>query len=154
MNVYLRAGTVGDAEHLALLHAQCFERHWDKAAFEKLLIERVNFALLAGNSETALSSFVLARAAAGEAEILTLGTAKLTRRNGLARALVRAAAAEAHTRGAKEIFLEVAADNAPALALYRALGFAQAGRRAAYYRGLDGASADALTLRAGLPLSL
>ncbi len=97
---------------------------------------------------------MLGRAVADEAEILTLGTASQARRKGLASALVRAAAAEAHTRKAREIFLEVAAENLPALALYRALGFAVVGKRAAYYQGLDGQSADALTLRASLPLSL
>jgi ribosomal-protein-alanine N-acetyltransferase len=152
MNVYIRAATANDAECLARLHGECFARNWDKAAFEKLLMQTTNFAFLGGVSETSLVGFVLARVAADESEILTLGTAAAARRNGFACRLVKAAAAEAHTRGAKEIFLEVAAANAPARALYDALGFAVAGLRPAYYPGLNGEPADALTLRARLPL--
>lgn len=55
--------------------------------------------------------------------------------------------------GAAILFLEVAVDNEPALRLYETLGFAQAGRRQAYYARKDGPSADALTLKAELPLA-
>lgn len=154
MSIHVRPATAADAKRLAQLHAECFEQGWDVAAFEKLLSEQTNFALLAGDSEKLLMSFVLARAASGEAEILTLATVPSARCKGFARALVCAAAIEAQARNASEIFLEVAAENLPALALYRALGFAAVGKRTAYYQGLDGKSADALTLRAALPLSL
>ena len=84
----------------------------------------------------ALSSqdgFVLARAAGGEAEILTLAVAPAARGQGLGRALLQAAAAHAATLGAQSMFLEVGADNPAALALYAGLGFVRAGQRKAYY---------------------
>jgi ribosomal-protein-alanine N-acetyltransferase len=74
------------------------------------------------------------------------------RRQGHARALVRAAAEEAGRRNATEMFLEVATDNSAALALYTGLGFERAGQRRLYYARAQGA-ADALILRAALPLS-
>ena len=52
--------------------------------------------------------------------------------------------------GAESLFLEVAADNAPALALYRGLGMVEIGRRKGYYPASAGAGAprrDALTMR-------
>ena len=49
--------------------------------------------------------------------------------------------------GALALFLEVAADNVAAQALYRGTGFASVGRRKAYYGGQD---AD--VLKAILPL--
>ena len=47
---------------------------------------------------------------------------------------------------AKRIFLEVAEDNAPAVALYRKLNFVEVGRRKRYYERPGGEAVDALTL--------
>jgi ribosomal-protein-alanine N-acetyltransferase len=49
--------------------------------------------------------------------------------------------------GSQTAFLEVAADNAGAIALYDASGFEAAGRRAGYYARQEGPAADALVLR-------
>ena len=137
--------TAADAKALAALHRQCFTDAWNANAFRDLLSSYGAFAYAVPHA------FIVARAAAGEAEILTLGTLPASRRTGAARALVLAAAAEAHQRGAAEMFLEVAADNAPAVALYANLGFTPVGRRKGYYvRGPS--AADAITLRAALPL--
>jgi [ribosomal protein S18]-alanine N-acetyltransferase len=91
--------------------------------------------------------FVLARAAAGEAEILTLAVVPAARRQGVGSALLAGAMAAACARGAAEMFLEVAASNAAAHALYAGLGFTEVGRRPRYYA--DGA--DAFVLRRTLP---
>jgi ribosomal-protein-alanine N-acetyltransferase len=50
------------------------------------------------------------------------------------------------------MFLEVAADNEAALALYAALGFSPAGRRFRYYERSHGPRVDAIILRSPLPL--
>jgi len=141
---------VADAEALAALHMQSLCPAWDAAAFRNLLAGAEAFALAA--PAPGWQAFILARAAACEAEILTLATVPHARRRGLARALVAAAAAEAARRGAEEIFLEVAAGNDAALALYSGLGFVQVGQRPRYYVRAEGA-VDALTLKARLPLS-
>ena len=86
---------------------------------------------------------ILARAVAGEAEVLTLAVDPASRRQGIGRALLQQTAATAQGRGAQAIFLEVAADNAPAQALYAASGFAEVGRRRGYYPN----GGDALVLR-------
>lgn len=138
----------GDAPTLARLHAECIEPAWDEAAFAALFAGPGVFGW--GVPDAA---FIIARAAAGEAEILTLAVVPRARRRGHASALVKAAAADAAEAGAKEMFLEVAADNAAALALYSQLGFRRVGERPRYYERPDGA-VDALILRAGLPLSV
>jgi ribosomal-protein-alanine N-acetyltransferase len=89
---------------------------------------------------------VLARVAAGEAEILTLAVVPGARRRGLGAALMQAALARAAEAGAREMFLEVAEGNEAARRLYGALGFAGVGRRPRYYS--DGR--DALVLRRSL----
>lgn len=130
-----------DARQLAVLHASAFERPWDEAAFEALLVTFNVFGLMLDGQ-----GFILCRAAADEAEILTLAVAPLVRRNGVGRALVEAAASVAAARGADSLFLEVASDNAAALALYAASAFEPAGLRRGYYAG----GADAVVMRRAL----
>ncbi|MGQ0742469.1 MAG: GNAT family N-acetyltransferase [Alphaproteobacteria bacterium] len=150
MRSNIRTAKISDASLLARIHGACFAEKWDRTAFQKFLSDRAVFAFLAGDRDW--QSLVLARIAADETEILTLATLSRARRKGLARLLVQRAAANAHARGAKNIFLEVSAGNAPARSLYASLGFSEAGLRRGYYAHLDGADADALTLHAALPL--
>ncbi|MCF8505330.1 MAG: GNAT family N-acetyltransferase [Caulobacter sp.] len=127
-----------DARLLAVLHASAFPRPWDEAAFEALLITFNVFGLVLDGQ-----GFILCRAVADEAEILTLAVTPMVRRNGVGRTLVEAAAATAAARGADSLFLEVASDNAAALALYAATAFEPSGLRRGYYA--DGA--DAVVMR-------
>lgn len=80
--------------------------------------------------------FAIGRAVAGEAELLTLAVDPAVRRRGLGRALL--ADFEAGC-GAARLFLEVAADNAAAIALYRSAGWGEIGRRPGYYARGQGA---------------
>ena len=63
--------------------------------------------------------------------------------------LLAAALARAEALGCETMFLEVAADNAAALGLYRTAGFVQAGLRRGYYHR-PGGDMDALVLRRDL----
>jgi [ribosomal protein S18]-alanine N-acetyltransferase len=92
------------------------------------------------------AGLILARVAAEEAEILTLAVAPAARRQGQGVALLAGAMTVARIRGAEAMFLEVAAGNAAALALYGGFGFTEVGRRRRYYP--DGS--DALVLRRDL----
>ncbi|MEI9885650.1 MAG: GNAT family N-acetyltransferase [Rhizomicrobium sp.] len=132
---------------LAAIHAQCFSDAWSAAAIAGLLATPGSFAF-AGED-----GFILVRAAGGEAEVLTLAVAPVARRHGTGTALVEAAADHALRLGAQTLFLEVGVANLPARALYRRLGFVEAGRRKGYYRAAAAAPQDALVLRSNLPLS-
>ena len=131
---------------LAQLHAAAFEAPWSAADLASALASPFAFALEAGSPPL---GFILARAVAGEGEILTLAVDPAARRQGVGLALVKAAAGVAYTSGAETLWLEVAEDNAAALALYAAAGFGQAGRRRSYYPRA-GRAVDALTLRCRL----
>lgn len=137
----LRPAGAEDAEALAELHAEAFDDPWTAAAIAELIGADGALAFWAQDG------FVLARALAGEAEILTLAVRPAARGRGLGARLVQAAMTEAARRGADALFLEVAADNAAALALYRRAGFEPVGRRAGYYRRPGAAPMDALVLR-------
>ncbi|MFV0244120.1 MAG: GNAT family N-acetyltransferase [Qingshengfaniella sp.] len=133
-------------EALARIHAACFTTPppWDAAAIADLLAGPGVFAV------TDKAGFVLGRALAGEAELLTLAVMPEARRQGLGTRLLNGFETTARTHGATEAFLEVAADNHPAQTLYTTRGYDQIGRRTAYYRHPDGASVDALVLRRSL----
>lgn len=95
--------------------------------------------------------FLIGRVILDEAELLTLAVAPAARRHGIGARLLAAFHARARDLGALSAFLEVAAGNAPAQALYRGAGWAQAGRRARYYHSADGQQHDdALILRRAL----
>lgn len=81
------------------------------------------------------------------AEILTVGVVPAARRCGLGTRLLTVLCDEARRRGAREAFLEVRTDNAPARALYEREGFEHVGVRRGYY---DHGRVDALTMRKGL----
>lgn len=139
------------AEELASLHAGLFEAPWDAAAFRSLLGHPGSTAFLAriGTPPQAVA-FVLGQLAADEAEILTLGVGKDSQRHGIGRRLVEALCRAAKKAEARRLFLEVAADNIPALVLYKKLGFQEVGRRKAYYARTGAPSEDALTLALAL----
>ena len=141
----LRLTDAGDSELLHALHAEAFPDPWPAPEIERLMRILGGFALLA--EDEAPLGFILARAVADEAEILTLAVAPRVRRQGVGRTLVEAAAAEASHRGARTLFLEVAEDNPAAIALYEATDFQAAGLRRAYYARPNARPADALVLR-------
>ncbi len=130
---------------LAPLHAESFDRPWTAADLRELAVLPGVTSLAALDAEEEALGFVMLRRAADEAEILTLAVAPAARRRGVGRALVEAAVAHAPAA----LFLEVAADNAAARALYAAAGFREAGRRRGYYPRPGGEAQDALVLRRG-----
>lgn len=142
-----------DCEALSSLHGASFAERWSTQSIEGLLDSAGVFAAAAYNGSE-LWGFVIARAAADEAEILTLAVQERARRRGAGRALVIAAAQQAEERGAHVLFLEVGRANVPARGLYEALGFRVVGERKGYYRDTEGKPKDALTLRTDLPLAL
>lgn len=132
-----------DVPVIAALHVACFADGlggsvWSEAAIAKVLALPGAYGVLAlaGLAPSPLG-FVLGRAAADESEILSLGVPPAHRRQGVGRALVRAALAQARRDGAGRLYLEAAEDNAAAQALYGAEGFAVVGRRPAYYQRQD-----------------
>jgi ribosomal-protein-alanine N-acetyltransferase len=137
--------TAADAGRLADLHAAAFDRPWDARAFGEL-IGAMGVATFGIEGETGLAGMIMVRAVAGEAEVLTLAVSPAARRQGLGLALVEAAVGTAAALGADTLWLEVAADNAAALALYRAAQFRVAGRRPAYYARPMGEKVDAVVM--------
>lgn len=141
-----------DAADLASIHGLTFRQPWSDDDFHALLIEDNVFGFIAreeGNRKAQPGGFVLARLVVDEAEILTIAVAPPSQRKGLGHALMDATLRHLHNVRASMLFLEVDEINAPALALYRRLGFKQVGKRPGYYETAAGRSA-ALTMRRDL----
>jgi ribosomal-protein-alanine N-acetyltransferase len=132
---------VEDAPALAALHATAFtgDEAWDADAMAELLEGLGCYALWVPGQ-----GFIMARAIAGEAEVMTIAVAPGFRRQGLGAALMRGAIQVAKAYGAETIFLEAAENNNAALQLYHLLGFEKAGIRRRYYS--DGTDALLLSL--------
>jgi ribosomal-protein-alanine N-acetyltransferase len=149
----LRPIGTADAAWLSLLHADVFaDEAWNAEAFAGLMAPAGARGLIAERvSPEGVEpvGFVLHRFVADEAEILALAVAPAARRQGVARALLEGAIADARSGGSTVMFLEVAEDNRAACALYRAAGFREVGRRPGYYRRGE-AYVTALVLRASL----
>lgn len=80
---------------------------------------------------------LLAPRGGNDGDIQTIAVSVGARRLGLGRLMMNALLAEARSRRAREIFLEVRADNLGAQALYDSLGFVGIGVRPHYYQPDD-----------------
>jgi ribosomal-protein-alanine N-acetyltransferase len=142
---------------LAVLHAACFSRPWDEAGFAALLASPGAFGFLAAEGDDDPAGFILCRAAADEAELLTLGVRPERRGRGASHLLLAQAVEAARARGVLRMFLEVAVNNVAALTLYRGHDFKRVGMRRKYYSEfINGSEAliDAFVLEKFLEKSL
>jgi [ribosomal protein S18]-alanine N-acetyltransferase len=147
-----------DPAPLAVLHARAFvvPRPWAEAEFAALLGDPGVGVLVeppggftppgppvgyfqtenegvAGAGAADLAGFLVFRVVLDEAELLTLAVEPGVQGRGIGGRLVARFLAAAAARGAVRAFLEVAADNVPARAVYGRAGFAEVGRRRGYY---------------------
>lgn len=141
----VREAYAADLPIMAELHARSFPRAWNAAALGQFVDRPGCLALVASqHAGEAAGGFMIARAAAGEAELLTLCVTPACRRSGLARALLGTAAAMLREANIERLFLEVDEANAAALALYRSVGAVRVGGRTDYYE--QGAAAAIFSL--------
>lgn len=151
--VALRRARADDAEALAAIHREGgFAVAWEKSEFEQLLADKSVVTEVIGLSRGGRSifGFIMSRRAADEAEILTIAVRKRDRRAGFGKKLLQHHMARLASLGAHALFLEVEEGNTPARKLYEKRGFAEVGRRNAYYKKPDGSAASAIVMRHGL----
>lgn len=134
-------------QEMAQTHSAAFtqSRPWTATEFSELLQNRFISAI--GTP----ASFVLFQVVSAEAELLTIATHPAHQRQGLAVACMENWHAEAARQGAARAVLDVAADNAPAIALYERFGYRSCGRRKGYYTRESGPNCDAIVMERALP---
>lgn len=100
--------------------------------------------------EAVEKGYAAIQVAADQAEIVNLAVVPDHRRKGLGAQLLAMAEHIATNRGATKMYLEVAVENGPALALYSAKGYVEEGRRKGYFLRKDGRRIDALIMSKAL----
>jgi ribosomal-protein-alanine N-acetyltransferase len=136
-----------DQAIVAALSQACFgDLHWSRTAVAEVLAMPGAFGFMAW-VRGAPVGFVLARVAADECEILSLGVERARRRRGLGCRLLRRALEQAAAMGCRAAYLEVGEDNEAARKLYDTAGFEKVGRRPRYYRRPCGGESAALVFR-------
>jgi ribosomal-protein-alanine N-acetyltransferase len=134
----LIAATAVHAPVLAALHGAVFpDEPWDEHSFITLLSQPGMAGLIDPRG-----GFLLLRAIADEAEIITIGVVQ--KRQGIGKALLTAGLANIRAQGIAAVYLEVAAGNAAARRLYENFRFTQTGLRQKYY--INGEDALILSL--------
>ncbi len=125
--------SIAHAELISALHGQCFDEPWGADTVGGILAMPGVIGFVACTDDEP-DGFLLARLAADECEILSLGVVPARRRTGHGGRLVAAVLDKASGAGAHALYLEVAETNGPARALYEKYGFVVAGKRKEYYR--------------------
>jgi len=139
MTWQLRTADADDLDAvMAIEHAVFANDAWSRASMRAELASPHSFYLVAfpvGEPERIEAyAGLLAPRGSGQADIQSVAVVPSARRRGLARTLVRTLVAEARDRRAREVFLEVRADNPGAESLYDSLGFERIAVRAGYYQ--------------------
>jgi ribosomal-protein-alanine N-acetyltransferase len=158
VNWQLRRAGVSDLDAIMAIETSVFQGDaWSAEAMRADLASPHCYYLVALPVETATEpaeaaeiagyAGLLAPRGAKEADIQTIAVQPAARRGGLGRVLMISLLNEARRRGAREVFLEVRADNPNAEALYASLGFERIGVRPHYYQPDD---VDAVVMRAPL----
>jgi ribosomal-protein-alanine acetyltransferase len=127
-----RPMVAGDAQVVAAIGRQCpAAAAWPEDSYARLgELGYRGWVAVAGEE---ICGFLVARCAAGEAEILNLAVKPERRRQGHAREMLRAAMEGLKAEGVREVYLEVRESNAGAQAFYAGAGFGRSGRRLSYY---------------------
>jgi len=147
----------GDHALVARLQESCFSDPWGMDGVARTVAMPGVFGLIARVTSAAGRTpvgFALARVAADEGELLTIGVLPAWRNQGLAGRMLVTAMSRACALGARSMLLEVAENNSAARALYARRGFNIVGRRIGYYRHPPAAAVDALIMRVVLPASM
>ena len=147
--VDLREGDVRDLDRIDRLMADAFDPRWGEAWTRNQVIGILSVPgvwLTIAELNGRAVGFALTRGVLDEAELLLLAVIPEVRRKGVGAALLRSVVADSVVRGIASLHLEVR-DGNDAIKLYRNSGFSKVGERRDYYRGPNGQSYSAITLR-------
>lgn len=127
------AGRV-DVDRVLEIEKEGFAHPWSRELVERELDHAWSRLLLAEDGPGGpVVGYIVFWIVHDEVHVLNVATSVAARRRGVGRALMVEAEEEGRRRGARLSTLEVRRSNAPAIALYLALGYRQIGVRPNYY---------------------
>ncbi len=134
---------------LAAIHGEAFrpmdERPWGEADLRELAA-MPGASLKLALYEHQPAGFILYRAVADEAELITVALFANFQGKGIAHQLMKAMISHLKDMNVAKIFLEVREDNHRAIGLYHRFGFKNVGIRSGYYQTQSGKRFNALCL--------
>lgn len=134
----LLTATAADLDGTAALEKLCFHQPWSASSLELLTKEGIGVGYLctqaSGGSEVPLvTAYGGMLIAVDEGQITNVAVHPEHRGQGLGLAIVLALIKHAKAERLASITLEVRVSNAPAISLYRKVGFEEVGRRKGFY---------------------
>lgn len=128
----IRPMTGDDIPAAAALERLCFSAPWSEASFRSAMNSGVAL-FLALCRKDQMTGYAGVQLVADEGYVTNIAVHPDSRRQGGGRALVHALLDLGRERGLATLSLEVRPSNLPAVALYTAAGFVEAGRRKNFY---------------------
>ena len=122
-----------DGRGIAQIEAAVFPDPWSQRDITDLVCNEGGMCFVARENGQAVG-YVIGRLIPPECEIYRVAVLPEYRKRGIAYRLLDYAIKTSRGKGLEGAFLEVRASNTPAIALYRAYGFVEAGIRKNYYR--------------------
>jgi len=142
----LRPMAMDDVDAVHALECSVFPHPWSRANFVDSLASGYDAWVLRG-ADHALAGYFLLMYAVDEAHLLDVAVAAPRQGSGLGRYLLERIVARARGMRMASILLEVRPSNERALQVYQRYGFAEIGRRKAYYPAHEGRREDAIVMR-------
>jgi ribosomal-protein-alanine N-acetyltransferase len=142
----LRPMAMDDVDAVHALECSVFPHPWSRANFVDSLASGYDAWVLRG-ADHALAGYFLLMYAVDEAHLLDVAVAAPRHGSGLGRYLLERIVARARGMRMASILLEVRPSNERALQVYQRYGFAEIGRRKAYYPAHEGRREDAIVMR-------
>lgn len=132
-NLTVKAACADDLAFLADAEETVFSDAWSKTAIASHMNASHNLSLVARLGGTPVG-FLFAAILPPEGELYRIAVLPTYRKNAVGRALLSAFHDRLRECGVTRAFLEVRANNAAAIALYRSFGYEECGIRKGYYR--------------------
>jgi ribosomal-protein-alanine N-acetyltransferase len=131
-DVEIRAAREDDIDAVAAIEREVFADPWSRRSFADLILSHHVVFLTAARGDRVVG-YSLVLVAGLDSELANLAVDRDAQGLGVGRRLLGEACRAARARSALDMWLEVRASNAAALALYEGARFARVGRRARYY---------------------
>ncbi len=123
-----------DTEALCKIEAACFSQPWTEIAFKDFFNSEFSVCFKAECSGTVCGYVGFYISACDDCDITNIAVLPQCRKNGIANKLMNTVISYCKSNKINKVMLEVRRSNAPAIALYEKLGFAQVGIRKNYYK--------------------
>ena len=118
---------------VAVLEKMCFSDPWSENSVASELNNPLSLWLVAEENQT-VCGYIGSQTVLDETDMMNIAVHPECRRRGIAAALIAELVHQLRERGSHILRLEVRESNAPAIALYEAMGFTRLGLRKNYYR--------------------